>query len=81
MSTPIALTSPSWDVNTITSELDTANPSNPVNSQRVTFTLRDTGVQGSVLVPDTRIGDLPYVKSLIAAKAAQLHGVATLTSD
>lgn len=81
MSTPIAQPMPEWDVNTVTAELDTTNPANPVPGQRITFTLRDTGVQGSVVVPDSRIGDVPYVTSVIAAKARQLHVIAGLTSD
>lgn len=81
MSTPIAQPAPSWRVLTSVEDLDTSNPSNPVPSQRITFTVVDSGVTGSVLVPDTRVGDIAYVRSVIAAKAMQLAAVAGLSSE
>lgn len=80
MSTMVPQNAPTWRVTTSVEETDMSNPANPVPSQRVSFALDELGVSGSVLIPDARIGDLAYSRSVIAAKAAQLAALAGLTS-
>jgi hypothetical protein len=70
---------PAFDVTSVNEELDTANPGNPVPSQRVSFRTPD-GVVGSVLVADSQIGNLEHVQAVVAAKVMQLSAVRNLST-
>ena len=81
MSTPVPQPDPAWTATgQIDADIDATVPGGATPSQRVYFTLTDSGVTSSVLIPDTRIGDTAYVRSQIAAKARQLAAITALSS-
>lgn len=73
-------TAVTWTVN---STLRTPDPTNPQPGQwvyEVSFTT-GSGASGVVNIPEARIGDQAYVRSVIHALAAQLDAVRTMTSQ
>lgn len=80
MSTPVPQNQVKWRVTSTLSgpDLTSAVPGAVVYTVRFTT---DNGAVGEVTVPEARISDLAFVRSQIAAKAAQLDAVHTLTSD
>lgn len=79
MSMPNPSDVPSWTV-TGQTERDQIVPGGaPVKGQQIYFTT-GLGQQGSVFVPYTQYGNTDYVRSQIAAMAAQLDAVKSLNS-
>lgn len=78
MTTSIPRGGSSWRVVASDPASDFSRPGQIVEGVRVTFTTQ-TGVTDSVFVPNDRYGDLDYIRSLIAAKAAQHDGVLGLS--
>lgn len=81
MSTPVAQPIYQWRVTATRPDSDLSAGGIVVAGQRIDFTVVDPPISGSVFVPDARKGDVVYVKSVIAAEAAQLAALANLTSD
>lgn len=81
MTTSIPQPSYTWTVTS--SRADTTIGANGQVQTGVTldFAVDDPPVTGSVFIPNERKGQLDYVKGQIAAEAAQLAALATLTSE
>lgn len=81
MTTTVPQPDPRWHATgQIDAFLDTTMPGTAVPSQEVYFQLDDSGIISSVPVPNSKLDDLAYVRSQIAAKARQLAAITTLAS-
>lgn len=80
MSGPNPMGNVGWTVNSTVRELDPAVPGFTAYRYAVNFTTT-SGAQGVVYIPESQIGDLVQVRSKVAAMAAQLESVNTLTSE
>lgn len=81
MSTSVPQPTYQWRVTDTRADSEIGPGGLVVQGLRIDFTVADPAVSGSVFVPNSRKGEVEYVKSLIMAEAGQLAALATLSSD